>query len=49
VIGIGGYSNDFNNIDTGDVLSFINYIAIEKQPEGQLPIEIEIRDAEIFV
>ena len=48
MIGTGGHSDDLDDIDTGDVLSFIDYIATEKQPEGQPPIEIEIRDAEIF-
>jgi hypothetical protein len=28
---------------------FINYIATEKQLEGQLPIEIKIQDAKMFV
>ena len=31
-----------------DILSFIDYIATEKQLEGQLPIKIEIQDAKIF-
>ena len=38
-----------NKINTGNILSFINHITTDKQVEGQLPIEIEIRDAEIFV
>jgi len=29
-ISIGGHSDDLNKIDTGDVLSFINYTATEK-------------------
>jgi len=47
-IGTGGHSDDLDEIDTGDVSSFIDYTATEKQPEGQPPIEIEIRDAEMF-
>ena len=34
--------NDLNKIDTNNILSFINYITMDKQAEGQLPIEIEI-------
>ena len=41
---------DYNNYkgDINNVLSFINYITIDKQAKGLLPIKIEIRDAEIF-
>jgi hypothetical protein len=41
--------DDPNKVDINNVLSFINYITIDKQAEGLLPIKIEIRDAEIFV
>jgi hypothetical protein len=34
--------------DTNNVLSFIDYTTTDKQAEGLLPIEIEIRDAETF-
>jgi len=34
--------------DTDNVLSFIDHITTDKQTEGLLPIEIEIRDAETF-
>ena len=34
--------NDFNKIDTDNILSFINYIIIDEQAEGLLPIKIEI-------
>ena len=36
-------------LDTNNVLSFINYITTDKQTEGLLPIKIKIRDAEIFI
>ena len=35
--------------DTNNILSFINYTTTDKQTEGLLPIEIEIRDAKIFI
>ena len=34
--------NDLNKVDTNNILSFINYITIDKQVEGLLPIKIEI-------
>ena len=34
--------NNLNKIDTNNVLSFIDYITIDKQVEGLLFIEIEI-------
>jgi len=44
--GLKDYDDYKGNIN--NVLSFINYITTDKQAEGLLPIEIEIRDAEIF-
>ena len=34
--------NNLNKIDTDNVSSFINYITIDKQVEGLLPIKIKI-------
>ncbi len=34
--------NNLNKVDTDNVLSFINYITIDKQIKGLLPIKIEI-------
>ena len=34
--------NNLNEVDTNNVLSFINYITTDKQAEGLLPIKIEI-------
>ena len=34
--------NDFNKVDTNNVLSFIDYTTMDKQVEGLLPIKIEI-------
>ena len=34
--------NNFNKIDTDNILSFINYITIDKQVEGLLLIKIKI-------
>src|SRR6266700_5616301 len=48
-IGIGDHNDDLNEIDTRDILSFINYIATEKQLKGQPPIEIKIQNAKMFV
>jgi len=36
-------------MDTNNILSFINYITTDKQTEGLLPIKIKIRDAETFI
>src|SRR6266700_3731400 len=41
--------NNFNKVDTNNVLSFIDYITTDKQVEGLLPIEIKIQDAKTFV
>jgi len=35
-------------MDTDNILSFIDYITTDKQAEGLLPIEIKIRDAKTF-
>ena len=40
--------NDFNKVDTDNILFFIDYITTDKQAEGLPPIEIEIWDAEMF-
>ena len=34
--------NDPNKVDIDNILSFINYITIDKQAKGLLPIKIEI-------
>ena len=34
--------NNFNKVDTNNILSFINYITIDKQVEGLLFIKIKI-------
>ena len=34
--------NDFNKVDTDNILFFINYITINKQAKGLPPIEIKI-------
>ena len=34
--------NNLNKVDTDNVLSFINYITIDKQVKGLLPIKIKI-------
>ena len=34
--------DDLNEGDTNNILSFINYITIDKQVEGLLPIKIKI-------
>ena len=34
--------NNFNKVDTNNVLSFINYTTIDKQVEGLLLIKIKI-------
>ena len=34
--------NDLNKVDTNNILSFINYITIDKQAEELLLIKIEI-------
>ena len=34
--------NNLNKVDTDNILFFINYITIDKQAEGLLPIKIEI-------
>jgi len=36
-------------MDTNNVLSFINYITTDKQVEGLPPIKIKIQDAKTFV
>jgi len=36
-------------MDTNNILSFINYITIDKQTEGLLSIKIKIRDAKTFI
>src|SRR3984893_12217977 len=41
--------NNLNKVDTNNILSFINYITIDKQAEGLLPIKIKIQDAKTFV
>src|ERR1700731_3449454 len=46
--GLKDYDN-LNKVDTNNILSFIDYITINKQAEELLPIKIEIRDAEMFV
>ena len=40
--------NNLNKADTNNISSFIDYITIDKQVEGLLPIKIEIWDAETF-
>ena len=40
--------NNFNKVNTDNILSFINYITTDKQAERLLPIKIEIWDAEMF-
>ena len=40
--------NDFNKVDTNNILSFINYTTMDKQVKGLLPIKIKIWDAEMF-
>ena len=40
--------NNLNKVDTNNISSFINYITTDKQTEGLPPIEIKIRDAEMF-
>jgi len=39
--GLKNYNN-FNKIDTSNILFFINYITTDKQAEGLLPIKIKI-------
>ena len=39
--GLKNYNN-LNKVDTDNILSFINYITIDKQAEGLLPIKIKI-------
>ena len=34
--------NNFNKVDTNNILSFINYITMDKQAEKLLPIKIKI-------
>ena len=34
--------NDFNKVDTNNILPFINYITIDKQVKELLPIKIKI-------
>ena len=34
--------NDFNKVDTDNILSFINYTTMDKQVKGLLLIEIKI-------
>ena len=34
--------NNFNKVDTNNILSFINYITMDKQAEGLPPIKIKI-------
>ena len=34
--------NNLNEVNTDNILSFINYITIDKQAEGLLPIKIKI-------
>ena len=34
--------NNFNEVDTNNILSFIDYITTDKQAEGLLPIKIKI-------
>ena len=34
--------NNFNKVDTNNILFFINYITINKQAEGLLPTKIKI-------
>jgi len=41
--------NDLNKVDINNVLSFINYITMDKQAKGLLPIKIKIQDAKIFI
>src|ERR1700723_4692748 len=41
--------NNLNEVDTDNILSFIDYITIDKQAEGLLPIKIKIQDAEMFI
>ena len=40
--------NNFNKVNTNNISSFIDYITMDKQAEGLLPIKIEIWDAETF-
>ena len=40
--------NDLNEVNTDNILSFIDYITTDKQAEGLPLIEIEIWDAEMF-
>ena len=40
--------NNLNKVNTDNILSFINYITMDKQAEGLPPIKIEIWDVEIF-
>ena len=39
--GLNDYNN-LNKVNTDNILSFINYIIINKQAEGLLPIKIKI-------
>jgi len=41
--------NNLNKVDINNILFFINYITIDKQAKGLLPIKIKIRDAETFL
>jgi len=45
--GLKDYDDYKGDID--NVLSFINYITMDKQAKGLLPIKIKIRDAEMFI
>ena len=45
--GLKNYNN-FNKIDTDNILFFINYITTDKQAKELLPIKIKIWDAETF-
>ena len=46
--GLKNYNN-FNKVDTNNILSFINYIITDKQVEGLLPIKIKIWNAKMFI
>ena len=40
--------NNLNKVNTNNVSFFINYTTTDKQAKGLPPIEIKIRDAEMF-
>ena len=45
--GLKNYNN-FNKVNTNNILFFINYITTDKQVKGLPPIKIKIWDAEMF-